>query len=82
MLCLTESLVSSSGAVFPKDQNINAGIKLGAAQRSQCVDAILLPPDFGNAHVYIHDLSFIISTRNVYPTKQTQCLFISAAMSV
>lgn len=39
MLCLTKSLVSSSGAVFPKDQSTIPRIKLRATQGGQCVDA-------------------------------------------
>lgn len=82
MLRLTESLVSSFGVLFPKDQSNNTGIKLGTAQRGQCVDTTLLPPDFGNVYVRIHGFSFTISARNIYPAKQTEHLFISAAMSV
>lgn len=39
MLCLTKSLVSSTGAVFPKGQSTITGIKLGATQRGQHIDA-------------------------------------------
>lgn len=70
-LCLIESPVSSSGTVFPKHQSTNTGIKMEAAQRGQCVGAILLPPDFENVYVRMHHSSFIISTINMFPGKQT-----------
>lgn len=81
LLCLTESLVSSSGAAFPKDQSTNTRMKMRAAQRGQGGGVILLPPDFGNIYVHIHDLSSIISTITIYPGKQTH-LFISSEMSI